>query len=770
MSRHAEEEAVHLLFNYEKIEDFYANLPIPIPAEHSRDRYSDHLVDCLNNVFLAPLAEAFAEHNPSNSIGPESQPSEKITFNKALVLNALETHLSKSNTNLGPITPNIPLGPESIELGELISEILASAGADVFTAGAGGGITASSKALPVIIEYGLELLASPAGAAFVTIAAIAIIAIFATSTHETLKDQMRKRQKEIDDEYEKAKTDRRKTREERDEARKKYEDTNDKIRRTREKLDDEKDKIDQIIIDCDEYFIGVVDRVKDTISASGEPCYEIQVDALKLKLLLVESTNQLYTKLLEGTSFFETLNELEQHSYMIKVYTDQYYPENAWCAFKCEEHSDQEAPPEGILGVTDDLSTGTAIIERFSTESDYQNICTYLVGDHLYGYVGQASKLKDPVEAMEETILKKVALKTLIEIFKRASIPGNDMKSIIRKLLESKLPTPLSNTIIPESHHSIDERITNTLNTALGDRTVQEIRLHNVGQASCASLLDKQANTMVYYDFGYGCGTHTREQANHINSNILGSLKESDVIILSHWDFDHYKLAISKNLETLKKRKRAPFPHQLIWIAPETKKQGPTLTRLKQSLQRLISWPNSGLENITVQNIKLVKAAGSARSPNNSGICLLLHADKKPWLLHPADASYFYIPRNPDFSGEITALVATHHASRRSILSPTGSRTGSTSSTDIPNPSTNASTPTVYYSYGQRSPYPNHNKAAVSPYYTAKGWEQGICTFDGDRPYIAIQNPARSSSSLFNNQIKALKHATAPHIQIRSRL
>jgi len=219
----------------------------------------------------------------------------------------------------------------------------------------------------------------------------------------------------------------------------------------------------------------------------------------------------------------------------------------------------------------------------------------------------------------------------------------------------------------------------------------------------------------LFSDFGYGFGNSNQGS---ISQEIMQSAGSGVPILLSHWDLDHYKLAISPQAVILDGQ--PSDPKCKTWIAPENIGDGPTVNSLVGAIRgngKLIMWPKTEV-SIQAGNIEIRQTMSpDEKNKNNSGALTLLIGSlaASEYLLYPADASFQYIPGIGALSSQLTKLVATHHGSLRSLDDK---------------PSRGASIPAarnqngmLIYSYGKNNQY-RHSESLVRSFYADKGWQQ----------------------------------------------
>jgi len=176
---------------------------------------------------------------------------------------------------------------------------------------------------------------------------------------------------------------------------------------------------------------------------------------------------------------------------------------------------------------------------------------------------------------------------------------------------------------------------------------IEELAVLDVGQGSANALLCREGVARIYFDVG--CGVYRNAPTRPPNISFCQC--EDPVVVLSHWDADHWAGAtIDTGLLTR------------TWIAPIP-------ATIKHIVFLMNIWTAGGKTHLlstsaTVHlgsGIKLVRCKGPASDRNESGLALIAEREGKRWLL-PGDASYHNIPGA--LKHRFTGLVATHHGAR----------------------------------------------------------------------------------------------------------
>lgn len=213
---------------------------------------------------------------------------------------------------------------------------------------------------------------------------------------------------------------------------------------------------------------------------------------------------------------------------------------------------------------------------------------------------------------------------------------------------------------------------------------LDEVIAIDVGHGSCVALC-KNGKVSAYFDVGYPMNCNLKSLPKKIDSLMPG---KNCMVILSHWDFDHFGLA-TKEVHLKRLPWLAPSRHMGANAKKLAKSLGPRLTKVRQDIP------------FTMQNPEL--AWGGGKNKNNTGIIGLVRLKKKKILL-AADASYGSIPAS--FKEQLTALTIPHH--------------GSQSRDDVPAPASPRSSVAMVCG-GQKNRYGHPNEDVLDAH-KKQGW------------------------------------------------
>lgn len=174
------------------------------------------------------------------------------------------------------------------------------------------------------------------------------------------------------------------------------------------------------------------------------------------------------------------------------------------------------------------------------------------------------------------------------------------------------------------------------------------VRIVDVGHANFAAIHvnnSKSSTIIGYFDVGGPVFFHHQTFPKTFNEN--PKIPKKGFVALSHWDFDHYSLAVTK----LKKLQ------DLTWYAPD-QDVGPNAAKLQSLLGSRLNLLTNNIFHIS-NELKLFKALGASwLDRNNSGYVLTVKGNGGITLL-TGDVAYNNIP--PAAISNLCALAVTHH-------------------------------------------------------------------------------------------------------------
>ncbi|SKB33022.1 hypothetical protein [Luteibacter sp. 22Crub2.1] len=180
---------------------------------------------------------------------------------------------------------------------------------------------------------------------------------------------------------------------------------------------------------------------------------------------------------------------------------------------------------------------------------------------------------------------------------------------------------------------------------------IDQLRVFDIGQGSANALCCECGYVMYYFDAG--CGVYRNKNTNP--PSIEFCICDKPVVILSHWDADHWAGALEdKDLLAM------------TWIAPRQKIGVRHVAFAKEILNaggQILITSASGAWKVTSkskQTLILKRCTGPASDRNRSGLALTVEdkSSGRGWLL-TGDAPYDVIPG--PLPPNLSAVVVPHH-------------------------------------------------------------------------------------------------------------
>ncbi len=217
------------------------------------------------------------------------------------------------------------------------------------------------------------------------------------------------------------------------------------------------------------------------------------------------------------------------------------------------------------------------------------------------------------------------------------------------------------------------------------------VRIVDVGHANFSAIHNERAirdSIVGYFDVGGPIFFHHHTLPEDFPE--YRYIPEDGFVALSHWDFDHYSLALTKLMAL----------QQLTWYAPD-QPVGPNAARLQTLLGARLNLISAPVFDIS-GTLRMWRGTGAIHDRNNSGYVLTVPNRRGATLL-TGDVSYAAIPAPA--MANLAALCITHHG---------GSGAGGP-----PKPATGTAVAAV--SFGMPNHYHHPNDAAIAEHAVA-GW------------------------------------------------
>ena len=193
---------------------------------------------------------------------------------------------------------------------------------------------------------------------------------------------------------------------------------------------------------------------------------------------------------------------------------------------------------------------------------------------------------------------------------------------------------------LPISAHMPEDHLRVVLHVSLSN--IASVEVHDVGQASMATFWSATGKAAAHFDAGWPISFN-----DHTSPPAPPSCT-SDLVILSHWDWDHlHAYYTAKALQSV------------IWIVPD-QKVGPGAYRIANALNakgKLRVYA----EHEPIETDRVLLLTGIRDTPNDGGLGLVLTLENDRRVLLVGDAGYDKFDPALSELEPIDGLVATHH-------------------------------------------------------------------------------------------------------------
>lgn len=259
---------------------------------------------------------------------------------------------------------------------------------------------------------------------------------------------------------------------------------------------------------------------------------------------------------------------------------------------------------------------------------------------------------------------------------------------------------------------------------------ISGVGVMDVGQGNCNLLLDANVEPLAYFDVGYPLWFYVGSLPANMrfgNAAYLGPIPQNAAanleVVLSHWDWDHWRLGHVAGLAALP------------WLYP-MQPVGPVTAAFIAGLANGNVYggaPVTALANYTIYQCVPPLGAPAAMLMNNSGLALQVQTNlpvaDPAWhtMIMTGDANFDTLPIHPVYPA-LTGITAVHHGSN-----------AHGAAANLPAPvAPYAATGRIGYSYGVRQTaagalvhcYGFPVPAAVAAYHAA-GWNNEESTAEG---------------------------------------
>ena len=262
------------------------------------------------------------------------------------------------------------------------------------------------------------------------------------------------------------------------------------------------------------------------------------------------------------------------------------------------------------------------------------------------------------------------------------------------------------------------------------------LAIYDVGQGNCNALISSTTETcpVVYFDMGRGIGAHASTAPIGLDFCIC----KKPMIILSHWDQDHWAGALHIKSKAL----------PLTWVVPRQQLDAVHKSFAHEIISAggtllVLDMPKKTVGSSKLINGQLIKfTVGIGSSRNDSGIVLVVENNDQKfpsgWLL-TGDCSYSHIPKTLKYHPPVV-VVAPHHG-------------GVTKPHNVaPAPAKHNDYNRLIYSYGPDNKFrtTQHPTSSSVRIHDLAGWDMGVW------------NTAPGSSSKTGNVRATSKHSPPP--------
>ncbi|KAF3228759.1 hypothetical protein TWF106_006279 [Orbilia oligospora] len=409
--------------------------------------------------------------------------------------------------------------------------------------------------------------------------------------------------------------------------------------------------------------------------------------------------------------------------------------EGDWINFKVDTKEKTQATYT-TPSVNSNFKDGLTVLEPLQPRVNFELFCIDSFFETEYGYI---------VKTDMKTVTKEI-LPTILTVLKVALGSFNSIAESINRQIEnliqsddSDAETKADELSTGETEKTLKKALTGVpmvtpaaikpkpklkpgiatggqIGRALNLRyNASKYCIYQVGQGHAAHVYDEDDEVIFANDFGYG-----KLPANSVEIVANHMLKQDETpILLSHWDADHYRIALSG---TAKGYAHTKFHSYLrSWIAPGSSHIiGSIANELAwgvQSKGNLVQWTDSVAE-YKAGNMKIIRCMRNKQfnlpDKNNLGALALLIGSGEQKLLYPGDANFESIPNVEKLSGKLRTVIATHHGSTRSL------RGHGQMGENIPTSSPLRSH--AIFSYAKGNSF-GHNISKAYPAYENKGYQ-----------------------------------------------
>ena len=194
---------------------------------------------------------------------------------------------------------------------------------------------------------------------------------------------------------------------------------------------------------------------------------------------------------------------------------------------------------------------------------------------------------------------------------------------------------------------------------------IKELRVLDVGQGDAVAVYDNNINMKIimYVDYG-GCAYHPDKGSAYLDTPSRLSISDRPVVVLTHWDKDHYYSAT-----------KVPNVEHCKWVVPR-QRVGPQAAQFAAKLTNAHLWPESiGTSPISFDSgdgckVEIQKCGAfpltGAENRHLTGLAVTIFKDEngtRKAIVLVGDAPFDKVPTLANWQGTATVvgLIAYHH-------------------------------------------------------------------------------------------------------------
>lgn len=285
-----------------------------------------------------------------------------------------------------------------------------------------------------------------------------------------------------------------------------------------------------------------------------------------------------------------------------------------------------------------------------------------------------------------------------------ASYTTRSIISYINKIIQidenelSVIKTNFNLNKLPNNQIKTSEEIEKLLAKSLRNLSPEFVTSYGVGQGSANAICNMNGYPLLYFDLGGGFGANWRT---YLKTKRF-VIPASRVVLLSHWDCDHF--------ESARRNTNSDFLDRVTWIAPYQTQLGAIHINFINLLGGNLLILRAGYGSIRTSFGQIIECTGPITNKNNYGLAFFTSISTRKnsinKVLLPGDAAYTHLSVLPQ---DANGLVATHHGANF----------------DHPNivPVANGSKKAIVYSFGLGNIWDHPRRKTSMDVHLHAGWE-----------------------------------------------